>query len=68
MGKGGGYIGDKLTHTHPPQPQPVLQTAGGVRPCRRNRYTLADEVLLQNDVEIVEHPVGNDVLQNEDRT
>ena len=39
MGKGGGYLWDKLTHTHPPQPQPVLQTAGGVRPCRRNRYT-----------------------------
>ena len=37
---GGGYIGGKLTQTHPPQPQPVLQTAGGVRPCRRNRYTL----------------------------
>ena len=31
MGRGGGHIGEKLTHTHPPQPQPVLQTAGGVR-------------------------------------
>ena len=35
-GRGGVYIGEKPTHTHPPQPQPVLQTAGEVRPCRRN--------------------------------